>query len=66
MYATRRPCLRSLKKRLVSLHRHEVLQHPVADEIEALFIKPSIVGVDIKTTVEISHFILVITTTLVE
>ncbi|MDF5962605.1 hypothetical protein P4117_27290 [Pseudomonas aeruginosa] len=66
MYATRLPCLHGLKKRLVSLHLHEVLQHPVADEIKALLIEPSVVGVDIKATVEVSHFTLVITTTLVE
>ncbi|MDI4071473.1 hypothetical protein QK408_15390 [Pseudomonas aeruginosa] len=66
MYATRLPCLYGLKKRLVSLHRYEVLQHPVADEIEALLIEPSVVSIDIKATVEISHFILVVTTAFVE
>lgn len=66
MYATNRSHLHILEKWLVPLHLHKVLQHPVADEIEMLLIEPSIIGVDLKAPIEISHFILVIATTRVE
>ncbi len=66
MYTTYFSLLDRPVKPLIPLLSYKVLQHMITDKVKTILFKPSVIGVHFQATVQIGHFILIITTSRIE